>query len=144
MSQTHEEPARPRWERAITDMFCGLWEWGVLFCLIAVSLGLALWPLKDFEAMRFIVKNDLPASERFFAGGDTTVHYLDKPAPLTGQAWSEGWHPGIGLDYPRDLDAHADDFVPRPLSVRVTRPSVYVDNSQPRTDHAKFGTSLSM
>lgn len=64
MSQTHEEPARPRWERAITDMFCGLWEWGVLFCLIAVSLGLALWPLKDFEAMRFIVKNDLPASER--------------------------------------------------------------------------------
>ncbi len=64
MSQTNEGPTRPRWERAITEMFRGLWEWGVLFCLIAVSLGLALWPLRDFEAMRFIVKNDLSVVHR--------------------------------------------------------------------------------
>ena len=41
MSQTHDEPTRPRWERAIEGMFRGMWEWGVLFCLIAVALGLA-------------------------------------------------------------------------------------------------------
>lgn len=40
-------------------MFRGMWEWGVLYCLIAVSLGLALFPLRGFEAMRFIIKNDL-------------------------------------------------------------------------------------
>ncbi|MCU0864708.1 MAG: hypothetical protein MUC36_13000 [Planctomycetes bacterium] len=34
------------------------------------------------------------------------------------------------------------DFTPRPLSIRVTRPSVYVDNSQPRTNHAKFDFDL--
>lgn len=34
------------------------------------------------------------------------------------------------------------DFEPRPLSVRVTRPSVYVDNSLPRTDHARFDFDL--
>ncbi len=58
MSQT-DEPTGPRWERAIVGMFRGMWEWGVLYCLIAVSLGLALFPLRGFEAMRFIVKNDL-------------------------------------------------------------------------------------
>lgn len=66
MLETNEAPTRPtpRWERAITEMFRGLWEWGVLYLLIAVSLGLAFWPLKDVEAMRYIVKNDLPVGQR--------------------------------------------------------------------------------
>lgn len=64
MSQTIDEPTRPRWERAIAEMFRGMWEWGVLYCLIAVSLGLALYPLHDFETMRYIVKNDLSVVAR--------------------------------------------------------------------------------
>jgi len=64
MSQTHDEATRPRWERAIAGMFRGMWEWGVLYCLIAVSLGLALWPLTDIESIHYIVKNDLSVVQR--------------------------------------------------------------------------------
>ena len=64
MSQTHDEPTRPRWERAIEGMFRGMWEWGVLFCLIAVALGLALWPLTDVDSIHYIVKNDLSVVQR--------------------------------------------------------------------------------
>ena len=64
MSQTHDEPTRPRLERAIEGMFRGMWEWGVLFCLIAVALGLALWPLTDLESIHYIVKNDLSVVQR--------------------------------------------------------------------------------
>lgn len=64
MSQTHDEPTGPRWERAITGMFRGMWEWGVLYCLIAVSLGLALWPLKDLETIKYIARNDLTVAQR--------------------------------------------------------------------------------
>jgi hypothetical protein len=50
-----------------------------------------------------------------------------------------------GIDYrvPR-TPGHVPmlDFVPRPLSIRVTRPSVYVDNSLPRTGHARFDFDL--
>ena len=61
MSQTQEEPKRPRWERAITEIFRGAWAWGVLFGLIAASMGLALWPLNYSEA---IIKNDLSVGAR--------------------------------------------------------------------------------
>jgi len=45
-------------------MFRGMWEWGVLFCLIAVALGLALWPLTDVDSIHYIVKNDLSVVQR--------------------------------------------------------------------------------
>ncbi len=58
------EESKPRWERAIEGMFRGLWEWGVLYGLIAVSLGIALWPLTNIEVMHYIVKNDLSVAQR--------------------------------------------------------------------------------
>jgi len=64
MSQTNDELTGPRWVRAIEGMFRGMWEWGVLYCLIAVSLGLALWPLKDIETIRYIARNDLSVVQR--------------------------------------------------------------------------------
>ncbi len=53
----------------------------------------------------------------------------------------------FGIEY--RVPRHGDhvpmiDFQPRPLSVRVTQPSVYVDNSLPRTNHAKFDFDLPM
>ena len=30
--------------------------------------------------------------------------------PLPAGAWSEGWHTGVSLDYPRDLGLHSTDF----------------------------------
>lgn len=39
-------------------------------------------------------------------GTDTRLRYAELRHALIGPAWSEGWHPGLGLDYPRDLDAH--------------------------------------
>jgi len=62
--ETANEATKSRWERAVEAMFRGMWEWGVLYGLIAVSLGLALWPLTDIEAMKYIVKNDLTVPQR--------------------------------------------------------------------------------
>jgi uncharacterized membrane protein len=64
MSETSEKP-KPRWERAIEDVCRGAWEWGILYGLIAISLGLALWPLTDIDALRYIVKNDLSIAQRY-------------------------------------------------------------------------------
>lgn len=55
---------------------------------------------------------DVAVNVRSTAGGDPTVHYLIAPGQVTGEPWSEGWHPGIGLDYARDLGIHADEFNP--------------------------------
>ncbi|HEY0135725.1 MAG TPA: DUF2079 domain-containing protein [Nannocystis sp.] len=61
---TANEATKPRWERAVEAIFRGMWEWGVLYALIAVSLGLALWPLTNIEAMKYIVRNDLTVPQR--------------------------------------------------------------------------------
>lgn len=60
-SSTH----KPRLERAFESLCRGAWEWGILYGLIAISLGLALWPLTDIEAIRYIVKNDLTVPQRY-------------------------------------------------------------------------------
>jgi len=79
-------------------MFRGMWEWGVLYGLIAVSLGLALWPLKDFDAMRYIVKNDLSVAQRSQALLAVAISVVVTTA---GYLWA--WlrarrrEPGLGL-----------------------------------------------
>lgn len=68
MSSTSEpasEPQKPRWVQAVEAVCRGLWEWGILYGLIAISLGLALWPLTDIDAVRYIVKNDLTVDKRY-------------------------------------------------------------------------------
>ncbi len=43
-----------------------------------------------------------------------TMWFATKHAPLVGDAWAEGWHPGAasGLDYVKNLGVHAADFAP--------------------------------
>ena len=43
-------------------------------------------------------------------GVDPKVHYLAIDKPLPAPAWSEGWHPGVTLDYPTTLDVHVAAF----------------------------------
>ncbi len=95
---TANEPTKSRWERAIEAMFRGMWEWGVLFGLIAVSLGLAVWPLRDFEAMRFIVKNDLSVAARSQALLAVAVSVVVTTAGYF-LAWLRGRRrePGLGV-----------------------------------------------
>jgi membrane protease YdiL (CAAX protease family) len=61
---TANEATKPRWERAVEAMFRGIWEWGVLYALIAVSLGIALWPLTNVDVLPYIVKNNLTVVQR--------------------------------------------------------------------------------
>lgn len=64
---TENEATKPRWERAVEGLFRGMWEWGILYGLIAVSLGIALWPLLDVRLINYIVKNDLSQAHRMQA-----------------------------------------------------------------------------
>ncbi|MBL9106596.1 MAG: DUF2079 domain-containing protein [Myxococcales bacterium] len=56
---------KTRIERAIQAFFQNAWQWGLLYLLIASAFGLALWPLSDIEAIRYIVKNDLTVPQRY-------------------------------------------------------------------------------
>ena len=49
----------------------------------------------------------------------------DSANPLAGPAWSDGWHPGVPLDYVTNLHVTSDTFVPTemtPLVDEVTAP----------------------
>lgn len=59
------EPPKGRLLRAIDELAAQLWSWGGLYFLIAISLGLALWPLTDLSLFKHIaVKNDLTVDQR--------------------------------------------------------------------------------
>lgn len=60
-------PPKGRLLRAIDAIFAQLWSWGGLYFLIAISLGLALWPLTDIPALKYVVKNDLSIVQRYRA-----------------------------------------------------------------------------
>lgn len=42
--------------------------------------------------------------------GNPNVFYLEHHAPLSGPAWSEGWHPGLSFDYATTLSLHSTQF----------------------------------
>lgn len=42
--------------------------------------------------------------------GTPNVFYLEHRAPLSGPAWSEGWHPGLSFDYATTLSLHSPQF----------------------------------
>lgn len=66
MTTTPEtEPPKGRLLRAIDATVAQLWSWGPLYLLIAISPGLALWPLLRAPALRFVVKNDLTIGQRY-------------------------------------------------------------------------------
>ena len=45
-----------------------------------------------------------------------SIYFAQTNAPLVGGAWSEGWHAGMQLDYPTNLNLHASDFTDIPQS----------------------------
>ncbi len=53
------------------------------------------------------------------AGADTRVHTAEVTAPLSGEPFADGWHPGAKLDYVTTLSVHADAFAPHALSELV-------------------------
>jgi hypothetical protein len=42
--------------------------------------------------------------------------YLEHDLSLPGAAWSDGWHTGVSLDYPRDMGVRSSDFTSAPES----------------------------
>lgn len=46
--------------------------------------------------------------------GNPDMAFTDTPHALPGPPWSEGWHPGLALDYVTDLGLHRLDLAPRP------------------------------
>lgn len=54
--------------------------------------------------------------------GDPDVRFAAIRAPLIGGAWSDGWHPGLTLDYPGQLMVHTDaGFTPTPMAQLIER-----------------------
>lgn len=45
-------------------------------------------------------------------GPDPRVFFAERAAPLAGQPWREGWHPGAKLDYVTTLGVGSAAFVP--------------------------------
>src|SRR5688572_19851608 len=97
-SEQASEPQKPRWQSALDAFFRGMWEWGILYGLIAISLGLAIWPLLDVETIRYIVKNDLSVPQRYQVLLAVTIS-----AVVTSVGYALVWlrdrrrEPGLGI-----------------------------------------------
>jgi hypothetical protein len=56
-------------------------------------------------------------------GTDLRVRFLrDSQVAMPAPEWAEGWHPGLTLDYAKDLGLHTDRFAPlemAPLSAEI-------------------------
>jgi hypothetical protein len=57
--------------------------------------------------------------------GDPDVRLAAISAPLLGGPWTEGWHPGLTLDYPTSLGMHSADggFTPLAMPLLIQRVS---------------------
>lgn len=54
--------------------------------------------------------------------GDPEVRFAAIAAPLRGGFWDAGWHPGLTLDYPSDLQMHPDaGFIPISMGQLILR-----------------------
>jgi hypothetical protein len=73
-------------------------------CAMPNSTHLVIQVLMGGEAYRMVV--DVHSS---YGSPDVLFDELD--APLAAGAWSEGWHPGVALDYVGTLGVHSDAFV---------------------------------
>lgn len=97
-SEPEHEPQKPRWQSALDAFFRGMWEWGILYGLIAISLGLAIWPLLDVETIRYVVKNDLSVPQRYQVLLAVTIS-----AVVTSVGYALVWlrdrrrEPGLGI-----------------------------------------------
>ncbi|MBA3460951.1 MAG: hypothetical protein H0T46_13360 [Deltaproteobacteria bacterium] len=70
--------------------------------------------------------------------GDPRVYMHEVRAPLAGPAWSEGWHPGVSLDYVTTLNVASTQFVPHDMATTV---DMITDAIELQTPISVFGTS---
>jgi hypothetical protein len=59
--------------------------------------------------------------------GNPHMGFIERAGALKGPAWSDGWHPGVGLDFVADIGVHRNDFTELPmldLADAVTGPLV--------------------
>lgn len=50
-------------------------------------------------------------------GGDPDIRVRTVTAPLPAPGFAEGWHPGLSLDYARDLGVHSTDAAWDPMTL---------------------------
>jgi hypothetical protein len=61
----------------------------------------------------------------------TDVAFAQKSAALLGPAWSEGWHTGLTLEYPTDLDVHSPEFQQLALPAMIETISAGIELGAP-------------
>jgi len=90
---------------------------GTVTAIVAPTVTTCAWPNDDHVVVQMkmngaiyrMVINVLSAR-----GTDLRVRLASIEHAAIGEPWAEGWHPGVALDYPSMLGAHAgtDAFVP--------------------------------
>lgn len=98
------EPPKGRLLRAIDAIFAQLWSWGGLYFLIAISLGLALWPLTDIPALKYVVKNDLSVVQRHKALIAVAISFVATTAVYLA-IWLRGRRRDPALTLPQSIVA---------------------------------------
>jgi len=69
--------------------------------------------------------------------GSPNIDFLALSAPLKGGAWSEGWHPGVLLDYPGNLGVSSGQFAERTPAQLTTA----VDSALATANHVSIFTT---
>jgi len=72
-------------------------------------------------------------------GADPNIRYAAAPHALPAPAFAEGWHTGLALDYPTDLDLHNAAFSPHTLEEAVTKIAAEVKVGDPISVYAQSG-----
>ena len=78
-------------------------------CALPNSTHLVIQVTIAGVAYRMVV--DVVSDQLSEAGSDDDLLY-ETDAPLAAGPWSEGWHPGVALDYVTTLAVHSASFVP--------------------------------
>jgi len=73
-------------------------------------------------------------------GQDPKVRYGAVPHALPAPAFSDGWHPGLALDYATTLDAHNAAFTPYALADLVTKVAADLVIGAPVSVYATSGS----
>jgi len=100
---------------------------GTITAIVAPTVTTCAWPNDDHVVVQMkmdgkIYRMVVNVLSSF--GEDLRVRFATVEHPAIGEPWSEGWHPGVSLDYATTLNLHSDNpaFVPYemlPLSDRI-------------------------
>jgi hypothetical protein len=76
-------------------------------CAMPNSTHLVIQVLVQGAVYRMVV--DVLSDEPTDSGSEAVMYY-EMDGPLAAGAWSEGWHPGVALDYVSTLAVHTPQF----------------------------------